>query len=354
MKNYRILLIGPSLKSMGGISQVIKIILNNHIDNRFQIDFLSTYEDRSNFGKLLVFIRSIIEFFIYLLKFKPNIIHTHFSINASIFRKSFFIICGKILGIKTIMHSHTGELEHFISKSNKFIKWFIIKILNTCDYVLIISSNDFEFYKGICTKSIVKVIRNPIPIQSNQSKLNTSQVISVGTLGKRKGTFDLIEAIDLIKDDFQNMKFLLIGNGEIRNARRIVAEKGLQNIIEIPGWLNSDEIKDIYLNSSIFVLPSYFEGMPLAILEAMSFGLPVISTNVNGIPDIVVDGETGILIEPGQIEKLGNEMRKLLLDKNLQKTMGENSKKRIVEYFSASSVLSELYSIYMEIDSKII
>lgn len=131
--------------------------------------------------------------------------------------------------------------------------------------------------------------------------------VSLGRLGERKGTYDLIKAIERIEVQIPDIKCYLAGDGDIDRCKQIVEEKKLENNIIIVGWADFDKKLELLKKSSVLVLPSYNEGLPMAILEGMACGKAIISTTVGAIPEVVKE-ENGILIEPGDIKKLSEAL----------------------------------------------
>ena len=160
----------------------------------------------------------------------------------------------------------------------------------------------------------------------------------------RKGVYDLIQAAEKIVGKNSKVKFILCGDGEIQKVRELIEKKGLSKNFEVPGWI---EDKEKYLKKAdIFVLPTYHEGLPNAILEAMAAGLPVISTPVGGIPEAVQEGKNGFLINPGEVSRLQEKMLLLMGNLLLRKRMGKYSRKIAEDKFDIRKILHQLGMIY--------
>ena len=343
---YQVLIIGPSLEDHGGISKVEKNIITNWPDCNYVLNNLVTHEDGSSFKKIIIFLKSIFSYIKHIAINKPHLIHVHFSINASILRKSFFVVTAKTLNVKILLHSHTGEMERILKSSSWIYKKYIIFILNLADGLIVLGSRDINVYAKYIRNYTPVVLKNGVEIQERQTDLTSKQIISVGSLGVRKGTYDLLEAIPKVLESYPDAIFILVGDGEVETVNNIIKKNDLIENVRVPGWLNFNQVKEIYLSSSIFVLPSHYEGMPMSILEAMSFGLPVISTDINGIPDIILDGETGLIIEPSKINELSSAIIKLLQNYQYRLILGSNGKKRIDTLFTLSEMKKNLIKIY--------
>ena len=339
-------MLGTSLNSRGGISQVEKSITSHWPKCRYTIDHVTTHQDGCWLRKVSIFLVALSLFVIHLLNRRPQILHIHFSTGISILRKSIFIIPAKLLGIRILLHSHTGEMQDYLQGTNHFLRKYVETSLNLADALVITNSKDIPIYKKYYKRSTPIVLKNSTSLHGDSSDLESGNILTVGSLGERKGTPTLLSAIPEVLRSFPKAQFVLAGDGEINSVKDIAMRMGIAENISVLGWVDRDHLRTLYLSSCLFVLPSLHEGMPVAILEAMSYGLPVISTDVNGIPDVVIQRETGFLIKPGQVEELSTLIIRLLSNAKLRKLLGKNGKQRVEAHFSHSAVSRDLIAIY--------
>jgi glycosyltransferase involved in cell wall biosynthesis len=142
------------------------------------------------------------------------------------------------------------------------------------------------------------------------------------------------------------VKLVLGGTGDLAGVQQLAAELGISDRVSCPGWLGPDRKNAALAGSLIFLLPSHHEGMPMALLEAMSWGLPVIATPVGGIPQVVDDEVSGLLVAVGDIEGLATQIERLLADTALRERLGANARARIETDFSLRDALEKLTAIY--------
>lgn len=172
-----------------------------------------------------------------------------------------------------------------------------------------------------------------------------SVVVFVGRIVPQKGINILLKAASYLVTEYQNLKILLVGGGSSEpEARRLVTEYGLENSVIFGGFRS--EISEILAIGDIFVLPSLWEGLPLGIIEAMSAGKPVVATRVGGVPEIVVDGETGLLVPAGNHVALGDALAQLLVDRELAIQIGEAGRKRAIEHFDIRKTVKKTEALY--------
>lgn len=124
------------------------------------------------------------------------------------------------------------------------------------------------------------------------------------------------------------MKFILAGSGEIERVQDIIEKKGISQYFSFPGWVKKEEKEKLLKNADIFFLPSYTEAMPMSILEAMGYGLPIVTANVGGIPQLVEERRNGYMIEPGNIDGFAKAIRELIGNDELIYGMGKKVLKK--------------------------
>jgi glycosyltransferase involved in cell wall biosynthesis len=151
-------------------------------------------------------------------------------------------------------------------------------------------------------------------------------VLALGRLGQRKGTYDLLCAVESLPAHVRSRVHLrLAGDGEVDQVRAQVAARGLGDTVDVVGWLGPRERDEALRQADIFVLPSYDEGLPMALLEAMAHGLVPITTPVGGIPEAVTDGVHGLLVPPGDPAALARALHRLVENDTLRERLGHHA-----------------------------
>jgi glycosyltransferase involved in cell wall biosynthesis len=185
---------------------------------------------------------------------------------------------------------------------------------------------------------------------------NGFDVLFVGRLEKRKGLETLFKAIPLVLEEVPDAQFHIVGKdtnlapngGSYRDYLLQNLDKKYHKNVRFVGYVNDNELKDFYRNCDIFVAPSLYESFGLIYLEAMAWGKPVIGCDVGGVPEIVEDGETGILIPPEDENALAEAIINLK-DEKLRAKMGEQARKKIKERYTREKMALNSSEIYREI-----
>ena len=182
---------------------------------------------------------------------------------------------------------------------------------------------------------------------SKEKKENKKYILFAGRIDREKGLFDLVECGKYVCNERSDVSFVIAGNGkDLQKLLRKVKKAELQDKFVFLGQLEKDKLIKFYQNSSLFVLPSYHEGLPTVLLEAMSCGLPVIATDVRGNRDLISDGENGVIVPPRQPKKLAEAIINLLEDENKMEELSKNARKTIESNYTWESVSNKFLNCY--------
>ncbi|MFQ5444607.1 MAG: glycosyltransferase family 4 protein [Nitrospinales bacterium] len=353
-RKLRVLMFGPSRNYSGGISNVVNNWIETGIGEMIQLHYISTLEI-SVPGQYIFKIGNALKAYFHFIvhsRHPIDIIHIHMSSYMSFFRKWFIFKYSKWKNIKTIIHIHGSEFELFFNNSNGLVKRLIVNLFDTADAIIVLSKTWKNFVQSISANPHIYILYNGSSLKKFSGKIPNNgkiKVLFMGRLGQRKGAFDLLEAFGKAIKTVPDLQLILGGDGEVEQIREMVSQKGLKNQVIVPGWISGEEKISTFKSCDIFVLPSFNEGLPGSILEAMAVGVPVISTPVGGIPEAVIENRNGFLINPGDVDSLYKKIVKLGQDKNLREMMGKESHKIIKEKFDIESIVSKLGEIYAEV-----
>ena len=347
----KVLMVGPGRDVMGGISTVVNSYYELGLDKRIKLRYISSMEDGNKLKKLTVAAKSYMEFMSCLKDY--DIVHIHMAAQASYTRKSAFITRAKQAGKKIIIHQHSADFDEFFFKQSDSKKQKQIRdIFAMADIVIVLSEEWAKFFgDNVCNPKKIMVLYNGviIPIYRKDDYSNKN-VLFLGRLGERKGSYDLLKVIPEIVKKIPDAHFYLGGDGDVEQSQKIINENGLQENVKLLGWVRNEE-KEVYLKKcSTFVLPSYHEGMPMSVLESMSYGLAVISTNAGGIPQIIEQGINGYRIEAGCLNELEQALVYVLNNEKVKRELGKSARRRIEEKFNAKRNIDRLYELYQKMN----
>lgn len=344
----QILSVGPQHKNhRGGIGAVIDIY-SKYFEN-FQ--FIRTQRPGSKFVSGMVYLKAIVTL-VFKLSFDRSlkIVHIHGSVRGSFYRKYiFYTIAKKIFGKKVFYHIHSGRYPKFYEQSSSIAKKMIIDIINNSDCVICLSNSWKEYYTSNFTPKKIEIVPNVIDFPYQSESTNKDSVLTLlflGLITNDKGLFDLMDVISQNKVKYYGkIKLVVGGNGEVDKLIDFIEDHELTEMVDFVGWVSSDKKAACLQKSDVYVLPSYFEGLPISVLEAMSYGHPIISTWVGGIPEIVQQNKNGILIEPGDKKAIENAIDYFLYQPEKIDEYGRVSK-QLVKKYQPDAVMNKLLNLY--------
>lgn len=349
----KLVMIGAGFEALGGISAVVNVYREAGLFDRFPIVNIPAHCDGSVFAKLKMMLRAYIHFLGLLLTGRVGLLHAHVASRASFWRKSIFFISAFLFRVPTILHLHGGEFPIFYEKEcGSMRKRFVRYVFDKATRVVVLSSTWKTWVQSISTNSHIKIIYNPVLLPDKAHSWETRKpgtVLFLGQIRKQKGIYDLLEAAAKVSAIYPEFRLLVGGDGELTQAQVFAAKVGIDHKVEMLGWVKGAD-KERYLSEAmLYVLPSYNEGLPMSILEAMAVGMPVLSTVIGGIPEEVTEGVEGFLVEPGDVEALTARMSQLLYDPTLARRMGEAARYKVEKSFSSDVVLADLERMYAEL-----
>ena len=341
-------MLGPGLSVRGGITSVEKLILGN-LPGHIEATHVATMAGDGRASKLWAFLTAVLTTKA-LLRKGVDIAHIHFASRTSSIRK--MLLCQMVLraGVGVVMHAHGGAYADYWNQMGAREKRRTLAVLSNVSALIVLGETWRAFFSGIGVPSDrIIVLPNPVTLPCQlPERIATARVVLVylGLIDAKKGAFDLVEAVTGLPLGVRDrLKVVVAGNGEGDRLRKLVYQAGLGEIVEVRGWIDAQERDELLARADAFVLPSYFEAMPMAVLEAMAWGLPVICTAVGSIPEILVDGKNGVLVAPGDICAISSAIQRMVEDEAWRRTLGVAARKA-VEPFATEHYMRALCSIY--------
>lgn len=184
----------------------------------------------------------------------------------------------------------------------------------------------------------------------SQPVTDTNKLVCVGRLSEQKGQLLLLDAIAPLVAQGIDLKLILVGDGEMRTViEQSIDRLNLQNHVEITGWASNDTVKQLILESRALVLPSFAEGLPVVLMEALALSRPVITTYIAGIPELVVPGESGWLVPAGDVASLTTAIQ-TVLNTPVEKltSMGQTGRERVLAQHNLTTEVSQLLQLFQK------
>jgi glycosyltransferase involved in cell wall biosynthesis len=265
------------------------------------------------------------------------------------------LICAicRVFGAPYIIHLHGSRFRQYWTSSGPVVGRLIAFIFTNADRVLVLGSVWHAFTVGKLPQIAERLYILPNacgPGGAGEKPDAFVRLIFLGQVGQRKGTFDLIEALALLPADLR-WQAILAGDGDTGGASALVRQHGIENKVRLLGWVGPDQVRMLLGSSQVLVLPSYDENLPMSVIEAMAWGLAVITTPVGAVEDIIADGERGLLVAPGDIRALATQLERVISSAPLRETLGRNAHAFYEEHLSIDRYATKLRAHWIEVAS---
>ena len=324
----KVLQMGPSLDVRGGVSTVEQLICD-YLPTYASIRHVATMTEGKKLARAATFARAMYTLSRALDDIDPPIVHIHFASRGSTLRKC--ILANMVIRARRplILHAHGAGFDTFHRGLPAPVRQLVSRVLQQASVLIALSSQWRDFYVQECevSPSQVVVLPNPVRVPTripDRSGRAQVQFLHLGRLGSRKGGYDLVNAFAALPESVRNRaKLVLAGDGDVEGMKNLAAPFG--DRIRVLPWIDSHERDRLLAESDVFVLPSYAEGVPMSLLEAMAAGLPSITTPVGGIPDVFTHGAEGLLVAPGDAAQLRAAMTTFIGDESMRLSAGRRA-----------------------------
>lgn len=281
---------------------------------------------------------------------RVDVVHLNVAPRGSTFRKSIFLDLAKSSGAKVLLQLHGSGYDEFYKNQSGLIQAIIRRFFRRADMIVVLSNywRDFVVSELKIPSSKVLVVSNGVPDPQCRADLTAEipNLVFAGALGERKGTDVLLDALGRLAADGVKFTCSIMGGGDVDGYTAEAERLGLARRVRFLGWQSEQAVRDEMRQSSIFVLPSRRENQPVAILEAMALGLPVVSTAIGAIPEQVEDGVTGFIVPPGDATALAHALAKLITSADLRRRQGTAARMKWESSFSAKVNAQQLLAAY--------
>ncbi|SOD75197.1 glycosyltransferase involved in cell wall bisynthesis [Jatrophihabitans sp. GAS493] len=334
----RVLVVGSGPTERGGIATVIRLMSGaaaEHAD--LQLTGVVTHRDGSLRTRLSVAARGLGRCFLLLGLRRADVVHVHISYGGSVVRKGLVLRAARLFGVRTIVHAH----------GSRFTKWFdsrparqrrVIRWLLQADRYLVLGKPialEYEERLRLRPEQVV-VLPNPVSWPQRLSVIEPSgrvTAVFLGRFGRRKGIYDLLAAAAALPPQvLDRLEIVAAGDGEVDEVRAQVTALGLGDVVQIRSWLSPQRRDELLEEAEILLLPSYYEGLPMALLEGMAFRLAPVVTPVGGIAEVISDGVNGLLVAPGDHLGIADAIQRLVEDESLRGQLADAARRTAHDY----------------------
>lgn len=369
----RVLILGPTAPSIGGITTAVNTLMESELPKEYDIRLMANSNHRPMNKKgvidfhnltsaILILARLIHE----LYAFRPKIVQVETAGEIGFLKQSVYILTARLLRSKVIVSLHCANDDEPLAEFTRqgaVARWYCGMILRRSHIVKLLSpkwNRNFAARWGLEYDQVVG-LKNCLgsffpwgAAIDNPTRSEELTVVSIGSVGERKGSFLLIEAVKRLNEVGIPVSLVLVGPEErqggavaLEDAARIA---GIASRVHLLGGQPRERALDILSKADVFALPSYAEGMPFSIIEALAVGCPVVASDVGAVRDIIKNEETGLLIESGSVDQLFDALCRLAKDDGLRKKLASQGNVFARNEFGIHNLENTLRVVYEKLN----
>jgi glycosyltransferase involved in cell wall biosynthesis len=357
LSRRKIVLFGPSLDAISGVSTHVRMLFASDLPRNFELLHFQVGSEgrRENaLQKATRFVLSPFHLALFLLRTGAEAVH----INASLDQKAYwrdlvYSIVARLLGRRVVNQIHGGPMPQDFFGGNAFLTWVLRRFLVSSDVVTVLSSAELTAYRAFDARIKVHLVPNaidPAGLADRMRPYNTDgplKLVYVGRLVRTKGLFEIIEALAELKRTGREFGLRIAGEGPDRYELMAASRKsGLDDRVRFLGSVLGAEKYRLWLDSDVFVLPSYVEGLPYSLLEAMAAGCVPITTPLAAIPDVVQHGEHGLFVPVKDPRAVASSVAALDDDRESLVRMARAARRRVLGRYTAERLADDFRELY--------
>jgi glycosyltransferase involved in cell wall biosynthesis len=356
-----VLVLGPQRAALSGVSAHVNTLLTSPLADafalfHFQVGSEGRHEGAA--GRLLRLLASPFALALTIAGRGAAIVHLNTSLNARAFwRDCVYLLVARACGARVLLQVHGGALPRDFCGGRAWRAAIVRAALRLADAVVVLARCELEAYRAFVADQYVVAIPNAVDgapfaalAQRPAESRSTLRLAYMGRLARGKGLDELLLGIELARAQGTRARLAIAGSGpEEPRLRRLAERYGLRDDVVFVGPVRGDRKLALLAAADVAVLPSYSEGLPVALLEGMAAGLPVIATPVGGIPDVVTDGVHGVLIAPRDAQAIARAIAQLAADRRLLARMGAAARARVTGAYSVPQFAARFGRLYAEL-----
>lgn len=341
-KNPKVLFVATSRKTMGGITSVLKRYEKMEIWDKYHCAWLETQINKGIIHKLWYIIKAYITMLFIVPQY--DIIHFHTVPGRSITMQMPIFLYSLLLRKKSIIHIHVGNqlLDYKNDRTFRFVLRKATKVVVLADVLRKLMKKHYNID--------TTVLYNPIEEQPIRNNNNIKKnIFYAAFLVPNKGYETLLKAFKDLATHYSDWRLVIAGCGEIEKAKTIIKQYNIEELVIIHNWLNKEQMAMLYRTTAIYCIASKQEGFPMSFLEAASYGIPIVTTPVGGLVDVIENRKNCMVFDFNDHKILTKQLISLIEDSELRDKISVNLRSLVKTKFSITSINNELENLYSSI-----
>jgi glycosyltransferase involved in cell wall biosynthesis len=354
----KVLLVGKGAPERGGIPSFLATMLESGLGRSHQLRFLNlAHPGVPQGGRATVanVARTLLDAVaVHRAARGLDVVHLHTALapDVTLVRAGLLALAGRARGCTVVVHAHGGGIQLWLT--TRLRRMLVRLAMRPAHRIVAVWTTGEHLLRQVLPPDRVRLVENGVQLDrftpAEAGRRHPPRVLYVGLLTPRKGLLDLLASSRLLRErGVEHELRLLGGTPDEGPAAEAEVRAAVDGHAEMLGTRGPEEMPAAYADADIFCLPSWWEAMPLSVLEAMAAGLPVVATEVGDVARAVRDGETGFVVPPRAPEPLASALEKLLVDAEQRRRMGEAGRARAERYFSADATARAVSELYEEL-----
>lgn len=334
----KLIMLGAAPETRGSIATVVDAYRAHGLFARWPISYVAMHgaKGAGEFAALLAQHRRVL-------------LHLHTAPHASFWRGSAYMGAALAARCPVLLHLHGSDFDRFYDACSAAARALIRFLLERAACVAAPSQRIASSLLSLAPDARVRWLPNPVSIPVKEQTARPNLILFLGKLEPLKGIFDLLEAVSQLRAALPDVRLVCAGEGDRVAVARYAERLGISDAVKFTGWVGPSGKRALFESAAVYALPSYSEGMPMSLLEAMAAGVPAVASPGGGIPEVMVDGVSGFFVAPGDVASLQRLLRKLLIDRKLGARIGAAGRETVRLRFAPERALPRLEEIYADL-----
>ena len=343
-------MLGAAPETRGSIAAVVEAYRANGLFRRWPIEYLASHGDGSRSERLSYAMKAMRRFAEILFRERSVAVHLHTAARGNFWRDLPYMLAAIAAGRPLLLQLHGAGFERFYDGCDSAARALIRFVLDRAATVIVATDSRRSWVRSICRNANAVVVPNPVtPVEVAPASGERNMILFLGKLQQSKGIFDLLQAVAAVRATVPGVRLVCAGDGERIAVARHAERLGIADAVKFTGWVGPSGKRALLENAAVLALPSYDEALPMSLLEAMSAGVPVIASPVGGIQEVVVEGVTGLLVAPGDVQTLERLLRRVLEDRALAARIGSAGRQSARLRYSPERAVPRLEALYASV-----
>ena len=331
----RIAMLGAAPETHGAIAATVAAYRAHDLFKRWPITYIATRGGDTLAHHIATAGKAAREFAALLAEHRRVAVHVHVSPGAGFWREAAFMGAAFAARCPVALQLHgTGY--------DAASRWFLERAAIVC----VPCEAMRAWVRRVARNAAVALLPPPVALAVPEVAEKANVVLFLGRLDEAKGIYDLLDAIAAVRSKVPDVRLVCAGDGDRVGVARYAERLEIAEAVKFIGRVGPSGKRALLEHAAVFALPSYDEALPISLLEAMSAGIPVVATKVGGIPEVVVDGASGLLVAPGDQANLQRSLARLLCDRSLAKRIGAAARETARVRAAPERALAALEDVY--------